>query len=240
MERLQKVIANAGVASRRKAEKMIAEGLVTVNGKVVTELGTKVEAKDKIEVAGLPLEKEKLVYYLFYKPRNVISAVSDDKNRPVVLDYFPEVPERIYPVGRLDYDTSGLLLLTNDGDFSQKLTHPSHEVDKYYVAKVKGVANFAQLNPLEKGIKIDRYKTAPGKVKIISTDLNKGTSIIGLTIHEGHNHQVKKMLEAVGYPVMKLKREGYGFLNLAHLNPGQARKLSFKEVQELLNLSKKD
>lgn len=239
MERLQKVIAQAGVASRRKAEEMITQGLVQVNGQVVKTLGTKVSTTDKIEVAGVPLAKEKLVYFLFYKPKGVISAVSDDKKRRVVVDYFPDVEERIYPVGRLDYDTSGLLLLTNDGEFSQKLTHPSYEIEKTYVAKVKGLPTFATLKPLEKGVKIDHYKTAPAKVKILSTDLQKGTAIVELKIHEGHNHQVKNMLEKVGFPVLKLKRESYGFLTLEHLNPGDARVLRKKEVQDLLALAEK-
>lgn len=140
MERLQKVIAHAGIASRRKAETYILDGRVKVNGQIVKELGTQVSAKDRVEVDNVPIYQEEPVYYLFYKPRGVISAVSDDKNRKVVVDYLSDVSERIYPVGRLDYDTSGLLLLTNDGNFSQTLTHPKHEVDKVYVAKVKGIA----------------------------------------------------------------------------------------------------
>lgn len=130
MERLQKVIAHAGIASRRKAEEYITGGRVKVNGEVIKELGTKVGKKDIVEVDGVPIYQEEPVYYLFYKPRGVISAVSDDKNRKVVTDYFATVPERIYPVGRLDYDTSGILLLTNDGDFSQRLAHPKHQIDK--------------------------------------------------------------------------------------------------------------
>ena len=139
MERLQKAIAHAGVTSRRKAEELIVKGRVKVNGQVVKELGTQVSKQDTVEVDGVPIYQEEYGYYLFYKPRGVISAVSDDKGRKVVTDYFTDVTERIYPVGRLDYDTSGLLLLTNDGSFSQKLTHPKHEVDKVYVAKIKGV-----------------------------------------------------------------------------------------------------
>lgn len=137
---ITKVIAHAGIASRRKAEAYITDGRVKVNGEVIKELGTKVGKKDIVEVDGVPIYQEEPVYYLFYKPRGVISAVTDDKNRKVVTDYFSSVPERIYPVGRLDYDTSGILLLTNDGDFSQKLAHPKHQIDKVYVAKVKGYA----------------------------------------------------------------------------------------------------
>ncbi|WP_071131524.1 pseudouridine synthase [Enterococcus timonensis] len=237
MERLQKVIAQAGVASRRKAEELIKAGMVTVNGQTVVELGTKVKASDRIEVKGIPLAKEEPVYYLFYKPKGVITAVTDDKKRPVVLDYFPEVKERIFPVGRLDYDTTGLLLLTNDGDFAQKLTHPSHEIEKVYVAKVKGVPNYSQLKILEKGVRIEHYKTAPAKVSIISSDAKKGTAIVSLTIHEGHHHQVKNMLEKVGFPVLKLKREKFGMLTLDKLNPGQSRRLFKKEVTDLLRLA---
>lgn len=139
MERLQKVIAHAGIASRRKAEELIKEGKVTVNGKTVRELGVKVSSSDRIEVNGVQLESEEPVYFLLYKPRGVISAVKDDKGRKVVTDFFTEVEERIYPIGRLDYDTSGLLLLTNDGDFANKLMHPKYEINKTYVAKLKGI-----------------------------------------------------------------------------------------------------
>lgn len=238
MERLQKVIAHAGIASRRKAEEYIVNGRVKVNGKIVRELGTQVGKSDKVEVDDVPIYKEEYGYYLFYKPKGVISAVSDDKGRKVVTDFFSHIKERIYPVGRLDYDTSGLLLLTNDGEFSQKLTHPSHEIDKVYVAKVKGLAKKHDLLPLTKGMKIEGYKTAPAAFEIISVDLKTNTSIVELTIHEGRNHQVKKMLQAVGYPVQKLKREKYGDLTLKGLRPGEYRNLNKKEISILMNLSK--
>lgn len=238
MERLQKVLAHSGVASRRKAEELIAQGRVSVNGKFVKEMGVKVGRNDKIEVNGVPIYQEEYVYYLFYKPRGVISAVSDDKERKVVTDYFTHVSERIYPVGRLDYDTSGLLLLTNDGDFSQKLTHPSHEIEKTYVAKVKGVPMPHDLRPLTKGIMLEGRKTAPARYDILSTDNKAGTAIVQLVIHEGRNRQVRNMLEAVGFPVMKLKRELYGNLDLAGLRPGDYRQLSKKEVSSLLLLAK--
>lgn len=238
MERLQKVIAHAGIASRRKAEEYILAGRVKVNGSTVKELGTKVSGKDVVEVDNVPIYREEPVYYLFYKPRGVISAVSDDKGRKVVTDYFKNVTERIYPVGRLDYDTSGLILLTNDGEFSQKLTHPKYQVDKVYVAKVKGKAENKQLLPLTRGIRIDGEKMAPAKFNILSNDVKTGTSIVELTIHEGKNHQVKNMLKAVGLPVQKLKRERYGHLTLDKLNSGQSRELTKKEVSQLLELSK--
>ncbi|ALS00598.1 pseudouridine synthase [Enterococcus silesiacus] len=238
MERLQKVIAHAGIASRRKAEEYIVNGRVKVNGKIIRELGTQVGKNDKVEVDDVPIYKEEYGYYLFYKPKGVISAVSDDKGRKVVTDFFSHIKERIYPVGRLDYDTSGLLLLTNDGEFSQKLTHPSHEIDKVYVAKVKGLAKKHDLLPLTKGMKIEGYKTAPAAFEIISVDLKTNTSIVELTIHEGRNHQVKKMLQAVGYPVQKLKREKYGDLTLKGLRPGEYRNLNKKEISVLMNQSK--
>ena len=238
MERLQKVIAHAGIASRRKAEEYIVNGRVKVNGKIVRELGTQVGKSDKVEVDDVPIYKEEYGYYLFYKPKGVISAVSDDKGRKVVTDFFSHIKERIYPVGRLDYDTSGLLLLTNDGEFSQKLTHPSHEIDKVYVAKVKGLAKKHDLLPLTKGMRIEGYKTAPAAFEIISVDLKTNTSIVELTIHEGRNHQVKKMLQAVGYPVQKLKREKYGDLTLKGLRPGEYRNLNKKEISVLMNQSK--
>lgn len=240
MERLQKVMAHCGVASRRKSEELIQAGRVTVNGKKVTELGVKVNPSDKIEVDGVPIYQEQPVYYLFYKPKNVISAVSDDKDRPVVNDYFTRVPERIFPVGRLDYDTSGLLLMTNDGEFANLLTHPKHEIDKVYVAKVKGIATKEALKPLRNGIRIEGRKTAPARFKVLSTDHRKGTSVVELIIHEGRNHQVKNMLAAVNLPVMKLKREKVGTLDLIGLNPGDYRELTKKEVSQLYVLANKE
>ncbi|RSK27495.1 rRNA pseudouridine synthase [Bacillus sp. HMF5848] len=237
MERLQKVIAHAGIASRRKAEEMIIEGRVKVNGKVVNELGVKVGANDKVEIDGVPLSKEEPVYYMLYKPRGVISAVTDDKNRKVVTDFFPHVKERIYPIGRLDYDTSGLLLLTNDGEFANLLMHPKFEIDKVYVAKVKGIVNRYKLKELEKGVVLSDGKTAPAKAKIISTDNRKDTTIVELTIHEGRNRQVRRMFEAIGHEVVKLKRERYGFLHLGNLRPGDAREIGPHEVKRLRALA---
>jgi 23S rRNA pseudouridine2605 synthase len=233
MERLQKVIAHAGVASRRKAEEMILEGKVKVNGKVVKELGVKVSNSDTVEVGGIPLEKEQPVYFLFYKPRGIISSVTDDKGRKTVTDYFPEIKERIYPVGRLDYDTSGILLLTNDGEFANLLMHPRNEIEKEYIAKVKGIPLRENLKALEKGILLEDGKTAPARTKVISVDKKKGTSIVQLTIHEGKNRQVRRMFEAIGHPVVKLRRERYGFLDLRGLQAGDARELTAHEVKQL-------
>lgn len=234
MERLQKVMAHSGVASRRKSEEMILQGRVSVNGKKVTELGVKVGNRDTIEVDGIPVYQEEPVYFVLYKPRGVISAVSDDKNRKVVTDFFPGVKERIFPVGRLDYDTSGLLIMTNDGEFANILTHPKHEINKTYVAKIKGTPVNDDLKMLARGVKINGRKTALARFKILSTDKVKGTSIVELIIHEGRNHQVKNMFEAVGFPVLKLKREKVGHLDLLGLTSGKYRELNKKEVSQLL------
>lgn len=239
MERLQKVIAQAGITSRRKAEKLILAGKVKVNGKVVTELGTKVDInKDKIIVDGIPLEREEPVYYLLYKPRSVISAVTDDKNRKVVTDFIP-TDKRIFPVGRLDYDTSGVILLTNDGDFAHMLMHPKYEIEKTYIAKVEGIISKETMNQLKKGIELEDGKTSPAKVKRIAINKKKKTSIVELTIHEGRNHQVKRMLESVGHPVLKLKRERFAFLTCEGMNPGEYRLLTPKEVKQLVALATK-
>ncbi|HSP22297.1 MAG TPA: pseudouridine synthase [Planococcus sp. (in: firmicutes)] len=233
MERLQKMLAHAGVASRRKSEQLILDGKVRVNGRVIKELGTKVSQNDTIEVEGVQLEKEQKVYYLLYKPRGVISAVSDDKNRKVVTDFFSDIEKRIYPVGRLDYDTSGLLIMTNDGEFANLLTHPKFEIDKTYVARLKGVPAKEDLQKLERGIKLEDGMTAPAKVKIISGDKKTGKAIVQITIHEGRNRQVRRMFEAIGFPVQKLSREQFAFLTLKGLNAGESRELSAHEVKLL-------
>ncbi|WP_283678776.1 pseudouridine synthase [Lentilactobacillus sp. Marseille-Q4993] len=233
--RLQKAIAQAGVASRRKAEKLITDGRVRVNDEVVKELGTKVTPKDTIEVDGVQLQKEELVYYLLYKPRGVITSVSDDKKRKTVLDYFKDIDQRIYPVGRLDYDTSGALLLTNDGDLDNKLTHPKYEVNKTYVAKVTGKVQGNELAQLRKGVVFDGKKSSKAKAELIRYNDGSKTSIVSLTIHEGRNHQVKKMFAALGHKVEKLSRESYGFLTLDGMNAGDYRRLKPHEVQRLLD-----
>ncbi|MFB1098874.1 MULTISPECIES: pseudouridine synthase [Bacillaceae] len=229
-ERLQKVIAHSGITSRRKAETMILEGKVKVNGKVVKELGIKVTDRDTVEVNGIPLEKEKSVYYMLYKPRGVISSVQDEKDRKVVLDLMPEVLERVYPIGRLDYDTSGLLLLTNDGEFANMLMHPSQKIDKVYVAKVKGIPTPDELKQLKRGIMIDGHKCKAVYAKLMSADRKKNTSLVQIILHEGRNRQVRKMMERIQFPVQKLKRERYGFLTLEGLQPGAYRKLTPEEV----------
>ena len=237
MERLQKVIAHAGFASRRKAEELMAEGRVKVNGKTVKELGVKVSPSDRIEVDGIPVEREEPVYFLLYKPRGVISAVSDDKGRKVVTDFFEGIKQRNYPVGRLDYDTSGILILTNDGEFANLLMHPSNEIEKVYVAKVKGIPSKESMRSLQRGVVLEDGKTAPAKTKLLSMDKKKQTAIVEISIHEGRNRQVRRMFEAIGHPVLKLKRERYGYLNLQGLSAGDARELTAHEVKQLRALA---
>lgn len=235
MERLQKVIANSGYTSRRKAEELIKQGLVKVNGKTIYELGFKVSGTDFIEVEGNSIKKQMKEYYLLYKPRGVVTTTSDDKNRKTVVDLI-ETGKRIYPVGRLDYDTTGVLLLTNDGELTNILTHPKNNVDKVYIAKVKGLIGKAELTKLENGVYIDNIKTSKAKARIKKYDKKSDTSIVELTIHEGRNHQVKRMFESIGYEVLKLKRERFAFLTLDGLKSGEYRMLSIKEVKKLYSL----
>ena len=237
MERLQKVIAQSGVASRRKAEELILAKKVKVNGDIVSELGVKVSEKDIIEVNGTRLNREEKVYYLLNKPRGVITSTSDDKGRATVISLINE-DKRIYPVGRLDYDTTGALILTNDGEFANMMMHPSNNIDKVYVAKIKGILSPSEIMQLKNGVVIDGFKTSKAKVKVKKIDKANNTSIVELTIHEGKNHQVKKMFECVGKEVLKLKRERIAFLDLRGLTSGQYRKLSHKEVSQLYVLTK--
>ena len=237
MERLQKVIAEAGVASRRKAEKMIAEGKVKVNGKVIKEMGFKVSAKDVIEIDNNIISKEEKEYYLLNKPRGVVSTTSDDKNRKSVIDYI-NTDKRIYPVGRLDYDTTGVLLLTNDGEFSNILMQPKNKIDKVYLAKVKGIINTEAIMKLKKGIKLDGELVKAYHIKKKKVNVEQNTSLVELTIHEGKNHQVKRMLEAVNYPVIKLTRERVDIFDVKNLKSGEYRRLTPKEVQVIYSYKK--
>lgn len=239
MERLQKVIAASGYTSRRKAEELIINGKVTVNGKKVYELGTKVDEKDEIKIDGNIISKEDKEYYLLYKPRGVITSTSDDKKRKTVTDLI-NTKKRIYPVGRLDYDVSGILLLTNDGEFSNIITHPSKQIDKVYVAKVKGIVSYIDIKKLSNGVYINNIKTSKAKAKIKKYDKEKQTTIVELTIHEGKNHQVKNMFLSLGYEVIKLKREKIAFFDLKGLAPGEYRKLTPKEVKRIYGEYKND
>ena len=238
MERLQKVIANLGYCSRRKAEELISTGKVSVNGKIVTELGTKVKTSDTIEVDGNILDNNKnYEYYILNKPRGVVTTTHDEHDRKTVVDLI-DTNTRIYPVGRLDYDTTGLLLLTNDGILANKLMHPSSKIDKTYIAKIEGMISPISIKKLRSGVVIDGYKTRPARVKVKSVNKKTNKSIVEITISEGKNHQVKKMFEAVGHHVEKLKREKYAIFDIRDLKVGDYRKLTFKEVSILYSLFK--
>lgn len=232
-ERLQKVIARSGVTSRRKAEQLMLEGKVTVNGQVIKTLGYKVTDADQIEVEGIPLTSQEKVYFLFYKPTSVITSVSDEKGRKTVMDFFPHVEERIFPVGRLDYQTSGLILLTNDGEFANLIMHPKYGIDKEYIVKIKGFLTKEQVTQLQRGIMLDDGKTLPAYVKVKSFDRSKNISIIQMVIREGRNRQVRRMFEAIGFKVEKLKRERLSFLTVVGLRPGEYRALTSHEIKQL-------
>ena len=239
MERLQKKIASLGYCSRRKAEELITKGLVEVNGVVVTKLGTTVKKGDIITVEGTILDNSKAFeYYLLNKPKGVVTTTSDEKGRKTVVDLI-DTKTRIYPVGRLDYDTTGALILTNDGELANLLMSPNSLVDKTYIAKVEGLVTIPSIQALRKGVLIDGIKTKKARVKLKSVDKKKNTSLLEITIHEGKNHQVKKMFESLGYKVVKLRREKYANLNLKGLMPGEYRQLSVKEVKILYSLCKK-
>ncbi len=219
MERLQKVIAESGYTSRRKAEELIKLGKVYVNGEKVTELGTKVSGDDYITVDGVSIKKEDKVYYVMNKPRGCVCTVKDEKNRKTVMDYIKS-NKRIYPVGRLDYDTTGLLILTNDGDLANTLMHPSKSVEKTYVAKLNRVLEPSDLMRLKHGIDIDGVKCIPTRVKVKSVDKSKDNAIVEVTIVEGRNHIIKRLFKELGYLVDKLTRTQYGFLTLDKLQSG--------------------
>lgn len=238
MERLQKVIANSGYCSRRKAEELIVNGRVKVNGEVVTELGVKVSSDDAISIDGkaLKLEEDK-VYFLLNKPRGVVSTSSDDKSRKTVVDLI-DTDKRIYPVGRLDYDTTGLLLLTNDGNLANLLMHPTNGIPKKYVAKLNKFFEISDLKCLEKGIMIDGIMCIPTRVKIKTNNREKDFSIVEVTILEGRNHIIKRLFMELGYLVDKLSRIEYSFLNLDGLKSGEYRMLSIKEVRKLYEYKK--
>ena len=236
MERLQKVIANSGFCSRRKAEELISQGKVKVNNQIVTEQGTKVSNDDRIEINGtlLPLKEEK-EYYLLYKPEKTISSVKDEKGRKTVTDLIPS-KGRIYPVGRLDYDTTGVLLLTNDGELTNILTHPKNKIEKFYRAKVTGVVTREEVMKIKKGREIEGRKTIPTYVKVKKVNQETQTTIIYLGINEGRNHIVKKIMSALGHKVIELKRERVAFLTLDGLKKGDYRPLTIKEVKKLYSL----
>ncbi len=235
--RLQKFLAECGVASRRKAEELIVNGEVSVNGKVVTELGVKVDPKkDTVVYNGEELRlSARLVYIMLHKPEGYVTTVKDQFDRPTVLDLIEEsAGTRLVPVGRLDYNTSGLLLLTNDGEMVHKLTHPKHNIEKTYVVKVKGIPTDVELDKLRKGVVIDGYKTAPAFAAV--TKRNENTAMIKIGIKEGKNRQIRKMCEAIDHEVIHLKRVSTGKLSLGELKKGEYRFLTKEEVRYLKSI----
>jgi 23S rRNA pseudouridine2605 synthase len=234
LERLQKILSGAGVASRRESETFITAGRVAVNGTVVTELGSKADPdKDRITLDGKPLRlKLERVYLLLYKPSGYVTTLKDPEGRPTVTDLVKGVGERVYPVGRLDYNTEGLLLLTNDGDWANRLAHPRHEVEKEYLVKVRGRVAPDQIKRLADGVKLDDGTTAPARVMIVHE--SERNSRLTITIHEGRYRQVRRMCEAVNLAVASLKRTRYGFLDLGELRPGEYRRLTPQEVTLLV------
>ena len=229
--RINKYIASAGITSRRKADELIEEGKVKVNGAVLMNPGYHVEDGDVVEVEGQTVRPEsKLVYYLLNKPTGYVTSTADEEGRAVVTELVPD-SVRVFPVGRLDYNTSGLLILTNDGELSNKLMHPSHEFDKKYLARVQGIVSRAEAARLAKGIDIGGFVTSPAEVNLIRHDRN--STVVEITIHEGKNRQVRRMFKAINHPVEELCRVGLGNLTIGKLAVGQCRKLSPAEVEYL-------
>lgn len=235
-QRIQKILALMGIASRRKAEEFIIEGRVTVNGKPAV-LGMKADTEtDHIKVDGKLLTKaEPKVYLMFNKPAGVVTSLSDPEGRPTVKDFLKGIKYRVFPVGRLDYDSEGLLLMTNDGDFAHSVLHPSKKIPKTYAVKVKGIIDEGALEKLRRGIKLEDGLTAPAKAKKVRQAENN--SWIEITIYEGRKRQVRRMLEKVGYPVIKLRRTGIDGLRLGDLKPGEMRRLIIEEIKRLKELT---
>lgn len=238
MERLQKVIAQAGICSRRKAEELIQEGKVTVNGEICTTLGTKISEEDEITVNGKKLILETKVYYLFNKPKNCLTTSSDDRGRPTIMNYLKDIKYRVFAVGRLDFDTTGALLITNDGELANKLMHPRYEIQKEYLAKCAGNINAESLQKLEKGIALEDGFVKAIKTKIINYDKINNTTEVQIVVSEGRYHMVKRMVEYLGSEVLALKRLSFANLSVENLRPGSYRKLSDDEVDELKKVSK--
>lgn len=233
MERLQKVIAKAGITSRRKAEDLILAGRVSVDDEIITTLGFVVQEGSVVKFDGVILGSENKVYYLLHKPRRVICSLKDEQDRKTVIDLI-DSKERVFPVGRLDYDTSGVLLLTNDGDFANEMTHPRYHLPKTYEVKIDGILSPQEIKVLESGIKIDDDTiTLPAKLNVINKSLSKNTTDFELIIQEGKNRQIKRMMEALGYRVVRLHRSKMAFLDCKDLNPGEYRSLKPSEILKL-------
>lgn len=239
MERLQKAIAQAGICSRRKAEELIQAGKVKVNGEVVTQPGMKVSGADEITVSGKRLEKEEKAYYLLNKPKGCISAVHDPRGRRSVVDYIDD-DRRLFPVGRLDYDTSGALILTNDGEFANLLTHPRYHLPKVYRINLQGILSDEDIRDLRKGLQKGHEKYQPAKVFVKSRDYTRERTQLELTIQEGKYHQVKNMMEALGHEVRRLHRTSFAGLSADDMKPGEYRRLKPYEVKELIRQAQEE
>lgn len=233
--RLQKYLAHCGVAARRKCEEIIAQGRVTVNGIVITEMGTQVDEGDVVTLDGNTLAPEETLYYILYhKPFGEVCTASDPQGRATVLDRFSDFPARLYPVGRLDFDSEGLLLLTNDGALTQHMLHPSHEVDKTYLARVTGDVSLDSIRTLRTGVALDGRETSPAEVRVIRR--TGAETVLLVTIHEGRNRQVRRMFDCIGYPVIRLRRVQFGPLQLGELGRGEWRMLTPEEVDIIKSL----
>ena len=231
-ERVQKFLARSGVASRRQAEQMMLDGRVTVNGAVSRELGVKVDPdKDSVKVDGKRVHGEQSAYVLLYKPKNTICTLDDPEQRPTVMDLVRGVKARIFPVGRLDFDTTGALLLTNDGEMANLLMHPRHRFSKTYLAKVKGIPTEERLEKLRRGVNIEGVRTAPAEVRMVA--VKEKNSLVEVILREGRNRQVKRMFLEIGHPVIRLHRSAYAFLDLEGMAPGQWRPLLPEEIKRL-------
>lgn len=240
MERIQKLISRAGAASRREAERLIKEGRVSLNGRVVTELGIQADETDEIAIDGVAIGKEKAkLYFLLNKPKGYLSTVKDDRGRKTVVDLLAEVHEYIYPIGRLDYDTEGLLLLTNDGELMNGLLHPRYEVKKTYLAKVRGMVTPEKLQKFRSGIELEDGMTAPAEARLVEYNEQGNWSKVKVVIHEGRNRQVRRMFSAVGHDVIALKRIAFGGLTLEGVSRGKYRELTADEVAKLKHIAGK-
>lgn len=235
--KLQKILADRGVTSRRGAEKLISEGKVLVNGHTA-KLGDRASEKDEITINGKPIYKEEKVYFLLNKPRGVISSCKDENNRKTLLDYI-NTDKRIYPVGRLDYDTTGVIILTNDGNLTNMLTHPKKKIEKTYLVKINKILDMTEFHKIKEGLTVEGRKVSVSKLKIRKTDKKKNISFIEITIHEGRNHIIKKLFRKLGIDVLKLKRISFAGLYLGKLQSGEARKLKKSEVTYLYSLGER-
>ena len=236
--RINKYIASCGIASRRKSEEIILQGRVKVNGNIVKDLSFNIdEQNDLVEIDNEKINmKKENIYIVLNKPEGYITTVKDQFDRPSVVDLLTDIKERIYPIGRLDYETSGLLILTNDGDLTYKLTHPKHEVAKVYIARVKGTPSYEEITNFENGLYIEDYKTSPAKIKILEKNEEKNYSICQIQIHEGRNRQVRKMCKAINHPVQRLKRVAMGKITLKGTEVGKYRHLTNEEIKYLKSI----